>query len=71
MSEKQTQAKKGFMSKVVAGSAVVIVGTSAFAGTLTENVAFDTGDLTYIFGGMVAAGVTLYGIRKAKSLLGA
>jgi len=63
--------KQNFISKAVVGLGVVIAGTSAFAGTLTENVAFDTGDLTYIFGGMVAAGVTLYGIRKAKSLLGA
>ena len=68
---KEIQTKQGFMGKVVVGAGAVAAGTSAFAGTLTENVAFDTGDLGYIFGGMVAAGVTLYGIRKAKSLLGA
>ena len=59
------------MKKLAIGVTAVAVSTSAFAGTLTEDVTFDTGDLGYIFGGMVAAGVTLYGIRKAKSLLGA
>jgi hypothetical protein len=54
-------------------SALLVAGLSvaSFAGTLTENVSFDMGDVNYIFGGMVVAGVALYAIRKAKSLLGA
>jgi len=54
--------------------AVVAVGlttSNAFAGALSENVAFDLGDVNYIFGGMVVAGVSLYAIKKAKALLGA
>lgn len=50
---------------------VLAVTTGAQAGALSENVAFDLGDVNYIFGGMVVAGVALYAIRKAKSLLGA
>jgi len=45
---------------------VLALTTSASAGALTENVSFELGDVNYIFGGMVVAGVALYAIRKAK-----
>jgi len=59
------------LTKLAVASAVLMSSVGAFAGTLSDDVTFDTGDLGHIFAGMVAAGVVLYGIRKAKSLLGA
>lgn len=65
--------KKVAKQNKVLGSlvAVGLTASSSFAGALTEDVVFDLGDVNYIFGGMVVAGVSLYAIKKAKALLGA
>jgi len=59
--------KKG----LVAVGVITLSASGAFAGVLTDDVVFDMSDITHIFAGLVAAGVTLYGIRKAKALIGA
>lgn len=58
-----------FVGAVV--GAVVVGSSNAFAGALTADAVFDLGDVNFIFGGMVVAGIALYAIKKAKSLLGA
>lgn len=68
--KKLTQIVQNGKTAVVAVG-VAVASTSAQAGILAADVAVDTGDITYIFGGLVTFGVLWYGIKKAKSLLGA
>ena len=58
--------------KSLVGVALVALGSAqAQAAVLTENVAFDLGDVTFVFGGMIVAGIALYSMKKAKSFIGA
>ena len=59
--------KKGLLAVGV----LTVAAVSGNAGVLAGDVAIDLSDITYIFGGLVTFGVTWYGIKKAKSLLGA
>jgi len=57
------------LTKLAVASAVLMSSVGAFAGVLTDDVTFDLGDYVHIYAGLVAAGVVLYGIKKAIGLL--